>query len=679
MVRVVQAHGSRQRHFLIDDGGAGIKGCLGVGNGGGAAGTAAGCTAAGAAAGGPVVIVVDALAVKEGGVGHVAVFVHLTVPPTGKGIGVAAAVGTGGPAAGIGGLALIGIPVGPIQTVAVPVQPGHGDPPGIRFGNGHVGGIAGTGPIRELFGVRTGGGSIGDGCGVADRGVRHAVLHRDRQRQGRGSAVRQTGDGPDAGRSVVTRRSGALESHIGVQRLAHPDAGQVLAGVVGDADGVGDVLTGPCLGLVGRFGEGQLPPVCGGGNGRLRRGGVGGLVGHVAVSVHRLLPLLEGVGVLSVLGLGGDFVPGQLRVLICCRDLAGFDVLHLIEYVALLIHPGHCDGLLGIRRADGPAGIRACHSAGSSGFLYVTVIRRAERTAHCGGGLGSPGAACSSVFQIDVKRIPGQVPDFDVILQRYNIIGLELGVPAKHEIPVVRNCFAGHIKRPLCAQSTHRLPIQGQAGGFENHGCLLSSCLHIVDLHNRLQDVFDVQAIETDITVIGHRHGVVNGSNTGARHRLEAIVFLGDHEAVDSGRYGGARVSYLFSTVDNSHILDVAGPVGCGLKGKLHFLRSLDVPQLPCQLVALSRSFPAANGRLADIRQLRRQRVCHHNVGCIGLAVVHHLDGVDQFAANFDAGLVNRLGDGQVGGAQVRQLVIIFRCSFNARNCLTYRNYTSSI
>ena len=48
VVRVVQAHGSRQRHFLIDDSGAGIKRRLGVGNGGGAASAAsAGISAAG--------------------------------------------------------------------------------------------------------------------------------------------------------------------------------------------------------------------------------------------------------------------------------------------------------------------------------------------------------------------------------------------------------------------------------------------------------------------------------------------------------------------------------------------------------------------------------------------------------------------------------------------------------
>ena len=87
VVRVVQAHGSRQRHFLIDDGGAGIKRRLGVGNGSG--------TAAGVAAGRPVVIII---AVGDcppaGGDGDIAVLPDHRSAPAAE--GVAAAVGIAG-------------------------------------------------------------------------------------------------------------------------------------------------------------------------------------------------------------------------------------------------------------------------------------------------------------------------------------------------------------------------------------------------------------------------------------------------------------------------------------------------------------------------------------------------------------------------------------------------------
>lgn len=58
VVHVVQTYGSRQRYLLIDDGGTGIRGRLGIGNGGGAS---AGVAAAGqsAAAHVPVVRSVD--------------------------------------------------------------------------------------------------------------------------------------------------------------------------------------------------------------------------------------------------------------------------------------------------------------------------------------------------------------------------------------------------------------------------------------------------------------------------------------------------------------------------------------------------------------------------------------------------------------------------------------------
>ena len=75
VVRVVQAHGSRQRHFLIDDGGAGIKRRPGVGNGGG---TAAGVAASAASA--SITAAGSCVPPPPGGVNNVAVLILGSCP-----------------------------------------------------------------------------------------------------------------------------------------------------------------------------------------------------------------------------------------------------------------------------------------------------------------------------------------------------------------------------------------------------------------------------------------------------------------------------------------------------------------------------------------------------------------------------------------------------------------------